>query len=383
MTVKHLQTIQRQQLNAAVATDPIVVTKFRSGFSECAGEVSRYVSQLENVDPIIKQRLLNHLNNCICNLQQVPPFYSHYVPYIPENLLPEVKVGFQNELPSGDENNNGSSRIQMSNEIQLVPSRLSSGQEIALLVPPSSRVTGHFPLYTQIPDTSSRIASLPAFTPTQRTHSPLLSPSTSTSSFEESRLSEQYPSSMSPVQRQVNYKICEQIVTSSNTKSISSETQKPQISSSSDRKSPKVSTEIKFEINSTSIKKDIERYELNSPIEEDYISPLILRQPLSVITDKAYNKTFAITRRDGLKRHYSDWVSISCNKKPRYQECSNLAPSTSSFAIIRFKDECTDYNEAISDKTHSKLDNFPQNQITKFDNSEGSSTTNGDMWRPW
>lgn len=42
MTVKHLQSVQRQQLAAAVSTDPTVVTRFRNGFDECAAEVSRY-----------------------------------------------------------------------------------------------------------------------------------------------------------------------------------------------------------------------------------------------------------------------------------------------------------------------------------------------------
>jgi len=43
MTVKHLQNVQRQQLTSAVATDPTVITRFRSGFDECAAEVTRYV----------------------------------------------------------------------------------------------------------------------------------------------------------------------------------------------------------------------------------------------------------------------------------------------------------------------------------------------------
>ena len=41
MTVKHLQTVQRQQLAIAVARDPSVLDKFRGGFSDCAEEVKR------------------------------------------------------------------------------------------------------------------------------------------------------------------------------------------------------------------------------------------------------------------------------------------------------------------------------------------------------
>jgi len=50
MTVKHLQSVQRQQLNMAIQSDPTVVHKFKTGFVECAEEVNRYVSQMEGVD---------------------------------------------------------------------------------------------------------------------------------------------------------------------------------------------------------------------------------------------------------------------------------------------------------------------------------------------
>ena len=43
MTVKHLQAVQRHQLAVAVAHDPQVLGKFKSGFSECAQEITRLV----------------------------------------------------------------------------------------------------------------------------------------------------------------------------------------------------------------------------------------------------------------------------------------------------------------------------------------------------
>ena len=349
MTVKHLQQIQRQQLSTAVATDPAVLTKFRSGFSECATEVSRYVNHLENVDPTVKQRLVSHLNNCVTNLQQVSPFYNHYVPYMPERLYPEVKVGFQADVQSGDENNNGSARIQIPSNVQLIPSRLPSG-ELALLVPPSAGISANFPFF---PPAGERLGQPSAFTAVQRTHSPLLSPSTSTSSFEENHHSEAYPTSLSPSQR---FKMPEQSpasTSSSSSKSFSSpETQKPQISSSSDRNSPFA------EVSSTPIKRDVD-----AEVAQQ------LRQPLSVITDK-YNRPVTLPKREGgLKRHHSDGLLAVSEKRARYHEASTSVASTSSNSpVIKIKEE---FPSEETEKASSVID------------SETSSPANGDMWRPW
>ncbi|XP_047112227.1 protein hairy-like [Schistocerca piceifrons] len=61
MTVKHLESLQRQQSAMAAATDPSVVNKFRAGFSECAGEVGRFPGLEANV----RRRLLSHLASCL------------------------------------------------------------------------------------------------------------------------------------------------------------------------------------------------------------------------------------------------------------------------------------------------------------------------------
>ncbi|RZC41445.1 HLH domain containing protein [Asbolus verrucosus] len=47
MAVKHLQNVQRQQLALAMATDPSVLRKFKSGFNECATEIDRYKNNLK------------------------------------------------------------------------------------------------------------------------------------------------------------------------------------------------------------------------------------------------------------------------------------------------------------------------------------------------
>ncbi|XP_022247725.1 transcription factor HES-1-B-like isoform X2 [Limulus polyphemus] len=67
MSVRYLQNIQRQQVAAAIATDPAVFNKFKAGFNECAAEVRRYVSQIE-IDYNLRQRLLSHLGNTIARL---------------------------------------------------------------------------------------------------------------------------------------------------------------------------------------------------------------------------------------------------------------------------------------------------------------------------
>lgn len=69
MTVKHLRQLQRQQIRAAVNSDPTVATKFRSGFSQCANEVLRYLDTTHGVDGTVKSRLAGHLSGCVNSVQ--------------------------------------------------------------------------------------------------------------------------------------------------------------------------------------------------------------------------------------------------------------------------------------------------------------------------
>ncbi|XP_063989744.1 transcription factor HES-4-A-like [Diachasmimorpha longicaudata] len=371
MTVKHLQTVQRQQLSTAVSTDPAVLSKFRSGFSECAGEVSRYVNHLENIDSVVKQRLMNHLNGCVTNLQQMAPFYSHFVPYMPDRLFPEVKVGFQNDFHSGDENNNGSARIQIPSGVQLIPSRLPTG-ELALLVPQSARISANFPFFPPSAE-PTRTSGTSAFTAVHRAHSPLLSPTTSTSSFgEEAHHPEahQYRHTESPNPH--SFKIPEASPASSKS---SPETQKSQISSTSDRKSPiAVFVEPKSDVTTSRREGPHESGESGNKISN-------LRQPLSVITDKAYNRGSVPTKREGLKRHHSDGLLVISDKRSKYQEASSspVSVSTSSGSGFRNRDEYATSAEDLSGRPRAFLgfgSGHPQGP-------GGSSQGGGDMWRPW
>lgn len=372
MTVKHLQTVQRQQLSTAVSTDPAVLTKFRTGFSECAGEVSRYVSHLENVDSSVKQRLVTHLNSCVNNLQQMAPFYSHFVPYMPERLFPEVKVGFQNDFHSGDENNNASARIQIPSGVQLIPSRLPSG-ELALLVPQSAGISANFPFFPPAGESTSRVGSSSAFTAVHRAHSPLLSPSTSTSSFgEDSHHSEHCRTTDSP-NNQPRFKIPDQSPASS--KSFSSpETQKSQISSTSDQKSP---ISVFVEPRSDVIRREAP---LILPHHEDPIPNGLktqnIRQPLSVITDKTYNRSPIQPRREGLKRHHSEGLLTISEKRPKYQEASS--------STNRVAGRPDDFSATVEDLSKSNLGSgVNARSMGQNRPGPGSPGANADMWRPW
>lgn len=74
MTVRYLKNMERQQMAVEIARDPQVMNKYRAGFSECATEVSRYVSRIDGVDDGLKRRLVNHLSGCVTslNINQVP-----------------------------------------------------------------------------------------------------------------------------------------------------------------------------------------------------------------------------------------------------------------------------------------------------------------------
>lgn len=166
MTVKHLQTIQRQQMSLAVSADPGVIQKFRSGFSECAGEVTRYMSagSAGGVEAGVRQRLVAHLTSCV------------------QQMAPTPAASVQQGLTPEDVNNNtASARLQT---LQLIPSRLPSG-ELALLLPNSQ----HLPLFpeNQVSTTSDSPVAVSssrgsAFTAVNRDRSPLHSPSSTTAS---------------------------------------------------------------------------------------------------------------------------------------------------------------------------------------------------------
>ncbi|XP_034559276.1 transcription factor HES-1-like [Notolabrus celidotus] len=77
MTVKHLRNLQRLQMTAAVNTDPSVLGKYRAGFSECVGEVTRFLSTCEGVNTDVRTRLLSHLAACVTQINAVNFYTPH------------------------------------------------------------------------------------------------------------------------------------------------------------------------------------------------------------------------------------------------------------------------------------------------------------------
>ncbi|KOB66797.1 putative transcription factor hes-1 [Operophtera brumata] len=80
LAVKHLQKLQRQQLAAAIAADPAVLHRFKSGFGDCAVEVRRYLSRLASVPTALRHRIGNHLTNCVAGMDRMHPDYPPLVP---------------------------------------------------------------------------------------------------------------------------------------------------------------------------------------------------------------------------------------------------------------------------------------------------------------
>ncbi|NWY00464.1 HES1 factor, partial [Nothoprocta ornata] len=75
MTVKHLRSLQRAQMTAALSADPTVLGKYRAGFNECMNEVTRFLSGCEGVPADVRARLLGHLSACLGQIVAVnyPP----------------------------------------------------------------------------------------------------------------------------------------------------------------------------------------------------------------------------------------------------------------------------------------------------------------------
>lgn len=99
MTVRHLQSLRRVQVTAALSADPAVLGKYRAGFNECLAEVNRFLAGCEDVPADVRSRLLGHLAACLGQLgpsrRSAPPPPAAEVP------TPEVYVGSQ-PLPAFD-----------------------------------------------------------------------------------------------------------------------------------------------------------------------------------------------------------------------------------------------------------------------------------------
>lgn len=132
MTVKHLESLHKQQAAISTLTD-----KYRAGFSECASEVTRF----PGLEPHTRKRLLQHLNNC---LNSQPPMVASLGPNqdIQSRIAPSQNLQVH-ILPTPDSTSSVSSQNGIflsagaNSGVQLVPTRLPNG-DIALILPSTS-----------------------------------------------------------------------------------------------------------------------------------------------------------------------------------------------------------------------------------------------------
>uniref|UniRef100_A0A8C3VLA0 Hes family bHLH transcription factor 4 n=1 Tax=Catagonus wagneri TaxID=51154 RepID=A0A8C3VLA0_9CETA len=91
MTVRHLQSLRRVQVTAALSADPAVLGKYRAGFNECLAEVNRFLVGCEGVPADVRSRLLCHLAACLGQLG--PPRLPVPPSSVAEALAPDVYAG--------------------------------------------------------------------------------------------------------------------------------------------------------------------------------------------------------------------------------------------------------------------------------------------------
>ncbi|XP_011632664.1 protein hairy [Pogonomyrmex barbatus] len=165
LTVKHLETLQRQQIAMAAAADPTILNKFRAGYTECASEVGKF----PGLDASVRRRLMSHLASCLGSVdannangqttatqqpvQPAPPTTQLQVHILPQvDATPRIQVQQSNGIFFTNANGTG---------LQLLPTRLPNG-DIALILPagaksapitssPSSSPAPSSPLPTLIP----------------------------------------------------------------------------------------------------------------------------------------------------------------------------------------------------------------------------------------
>ncbi|KAI8126481.1 Protein hairy [Lucilia cuprina] len=172
-TVKHLQELQRQQAAMQQAADPKVINKFKAGFADCANEVSRF----PGLEPAVKRRLLQHLQNCINGVktelhhhQRQANAASMAVQQLHGQILPSPPSSPEQDHHHVQQQHQYimSSQIQQTphgyflpNGLQVIPTKLANGT-IALVLPQQQQSlanvsgTQHPPMLVPIP---SRTAS--------------------------------------------------------------------------------------------------------------------------------------------------------------------------------------------------------------------------------
>jgi hairy and enhancer of split, invertebrate len=169
MTVKHLESLQRQQFVMSQATDPNVMNKFKSGFSECMNEVGRF----PGIDPQLRRRLLQHLNNVINGVktEQTQPQHIHPAGAVQVHILPSPPSSPKQEHVQQQQQQAHLTQITATSNgyfltsntgtaVQLIPTKLTNGN-IAFVLPQqlSTATATPVPMLVPIPTRTSSTGS--------------------------------------------------------------------------------------------------------------------------------------------------------------------------------------------------------------------------------
>ena len=79
---------------AATSSDPSLATKFRAGYNECAGQITRYLSAVDGVNGDTKARIVGHLSGCVRRLEHEQSYHA------PTNTLQQTMQPIKVEIPS-------------------------------------------------------------------------------------------------------------------------------------------------------------------------------------------------------------------------------------------------------------------------------------------
>ncbi|KAK4875432.1 hypothetical protein RN001_011854 [Aquatica leii] len=421
MAVKHLQNVQRQQLALAMASDPSVLRKFKAGFNECAEEVNRYISNLEGLDANIQQRISSHLSKCISGIEQIVhlnfpgfggvPFLANTNSFFPTSSTTDNVA----EAP-GDQNNNPS--IQIPQSLQVIPSRLPTG-EFALLLPNSNNLP-YFPTagspsqQSQSSSTQEHVKStrpsafvtvipsafnmqIPKTTPTKpplKLLSPPQSPSSSSGNLPQdedttyTNKDASSPRGFRPVHPSQRLQFNPLPQRSADVQTFPTSTSSSEASVSSTHQ-----TEVKT---------------IRFPIQK-FASPQKLAEPLSIITNQSERYKQAQMLND--TSHYEENLQRGLKRKSEYSHSGLLTVALPSSKIMKTYHDSNVGDVRVSSRietTKTQLEFYKfhdcedgvnllepdSKRENKFEHSQMPSTSqssdrnteaqsNSDMWRPW
>lgn len=374
MAVKHLQNVQRQQLAMAIASDPSVLRKFKSGFNECATEINKYVSQMEGVDDSMRQRINGHLSKCISGIEQAVQFSLPGFPGLPfftGSGLKSVETGSS----SGDQNNNP--RIQIPQGLQLIPSRLPTG-EFALLLPNSSSLPFLSSLSTQVsPESSQRPSAFVTVVPSTITTNSLKTPPVSPQKPSEDVIlvSHTYP------RRSPSPQGFRPVKQRSNIFTNPSQNQVPQVTSSTTIEKPSSS--------STSFQNEVKtiRFPIHPYLDKDkrQNSPKKMAEPLCIITNQSERYKQAQTKDDSINYEENQ---VPRGVKRKMPEHGLLTLASQDFLMpeskrLKHSPEILFPQEARSNETSSGRVEGRRNDYEQRPGCSRQSNEQSDMWRPW